>query len=294
MRRVRKTTLVLCLGAIAMSGLFTPASGGETKTIEETAAAEATIAVEAALPYVLEEPLPATEASAAQEFGAPEPELTAAVWNPPLICPAGDDIDDLAISGSILNIMAGLIPAVRILLPSEATIVGIASYYDEPQETASGEPFDPDAFTAAAQLEIRDKFGGIQFGRNYQPAYGVAEYDGKKVILKFNDVGPLRPGRKFDLSRAAMAYFDGLEKGLLPEFKVTPLPLGQIYPPGPVTDVELAALGIGSTGVAVAAVDTAVMPGANAIEPEPPLSLPAEAAIISARLYTEEAAGGEG
>jgi rare lipoprotein A len=130
------------------------------------------------------------------------------------------------------------------IAPADETIIGIASFYDDPQRTASGEPYDPEAFTAAAQLKIRDKFGGIKFGRLYQPAYAVAEYENKKIILKFNDVGPLRPGRKFDLSRAAMAYFDGLEKGLLPELKVTPLPLGQNYIPGPVTDAQLFALGI--------------------------------------------------
>src|SRR5690349_11272265 len=43
----------------------------------------------------------------------------------------------------------------------ETTIVGAASFYDIPGETASGEQYDPRAFTAAAQLEIRDKFGGI-------------------------------------------------------------------------------------------------------------------------------------
>jgi rare lipoprotein A len=133
--------------------------------------------------------------------------------------------------------------------PAEETIVGIASFYDYPQQTASGEPYDPEAFTAAAQLKIRDKFGGIKFGRLYQPAYAVAEYENKKIILKFNDVGPLRPGRKFDLSRAAMAYFDGLEKGLLQDFKVTPLPLGQTYVAGPVTDAQLLALGIGDMGL---------------------------------------------
>lgn len=138
------------------------------------------------------------------------------------------------------------------IAPAEETIIGIASFYDDPQPTASGEPYDPKAFTAAAQLKIRDKFGGIRFGVKYQPAFAVAEYENKKLIIKFNDVGPLRPGRKFDLSRAAMAYFGGLEKGLLQEFKVTPLPLGQTYVAGPVTDVELAALGIGDGGARLA------------------------------------------
>ena len=132
------------------------------------------------------------------------------------------------------------------MLGAENAIVGVASFYDDPGETASGEQYDPSAFTAAAQLEIRHKFGGIRFGKNYRQAYAVAEYEGKKTILKFNDVGTLRPGRKFDLSRAAMAYFGGLEKGLLPGFRVIPLPLGHTYPAGPLTDEQLAALQIGN------------------------------------------------
>lgn len=140
-----------------------------------------------------------------------------------------------------------VMPMLRYRPDPDRAIIGIASFYDDPQQTASGEQYDPNAFTAAAQLEIRDQFGGIRFGKNYQMSFGLAEYEGKKVILKFNDVGPLRPGRKFDLSRAAMAHFGGLEKGLLPGFKVTPLPLGQAYSAGPVTDEQLAAFGIDLT-----------------------------------------------
>ena len=56
-------------------------------------------------------------------------------------------------------------PNGRIYLSAEDAIVGIASFYDEPQQTASGEQYDPNAYTAAAQLEIRDTFGGIRYGR---------------------------------------------------------------------------------------------------------------------------------
>jgi len=132
------------------------------------------------------------------------------------------------------------------------TIVGAASFYDISGETASGEQYDPAAFTAAAQLAIRDRFGGIKFGSLYRAAFAVAEYGGKKLILKINDVGPLRPGRKFDLSRAAMEYFAGMEKGVLPDLKVTVLPLGQAFAPGPVTDEQLAALGFGDPTLSVA------------------------------------------
>jgi len=139
---------------------------------------------------------------------------------------------------------------------SESIIIGAASFYDDPGETASGEQYDPAAFTAAAQLKIRDKFGGIKFGRLYQPSYGIAEYAGKKLILKFNDVGPLRPGRMFDLSRAAMKYFDdSLDKGVLPDVKVTVLPLGRVYAAGPVTDEQLAILGLIDVGLRLAMID---------------------------------------
>ena len=120
--------------------------------------------------------------------------------------------------------------------PRLNVIVGTASFYDDPSNTASGEPYDPNAFTAAVQLSIRNKFGGVRYGRKYRPAYGIAEYGGKKLVLKFNDVGPLRRGRKFDLSRAAMAYFGGLEIGLLARVRVTRLPVGQTYPTGPLED----------------------------------------------------------
>ncbi len=133
------------------------------------------------------------------------------------------------------------LPGVAPVPPGEA-IIGVASFYDFPQQTASGDAYDPAAFTAAAQTGIRDKFGGIGFGRDYRPSYALAEYNGRKVIVKFNDVGPLKPGRLFDLSRAAMAYLGGVRKGLLHDVRVTPLPVGQVYPAGPVSDEQLAAL----------------------------------------------------
>ena len=203
-------------------------------------------------------------------------DLTAA--QSPLVCSMSAERYDLVMPNAAFG-----------LLPPAETIIGMASFYHEPQQTASGEPFDPDAFTAAAQLDIRDKFGGIHFGVKYRPSYAVAEYGDKKLILKFNDVGTLRPGRKFDLSRAAMAYFDGLEKGLLPDVRVTPLPLGQTYPAGPVTDTQLAALRIGSIDIAVAATP-AIAPEPAAAQPDAPVPPPAKATSISARLYVGEAA----
>jgi rare lipoprotein A len=172
----------------------------------------------------------------------------------------------IAVFASPVRTAAGAPAALApIALSADRAVVGAVSFYDDPQETASGEAYDPHAFTAAAQLEIRDRFGGIRFGQLYQPAYGLGEYDGKKIIVKLNDVGPLMPGRTFDLSRAAMAYFDAsLEKGLLPDFRMHPLPLGRTYPTGPVTDEQLAAMGIGEDNdgsedrIAMASAPTAI------------------------------------
>jgi Lytic transglycolase len=203
-----KIRLGVCLGASAVSGLL----ANQALACGERAWAD----------------------SDEMEIAATEP-VTMAALDSPLVAPTNPAGAGQVNPDPMRNIW---------IAPASETIVGTASFYDDPQRTASGEPYDPEAFTAAAQLKIRDKFGGIRFGRLYQPAYAVAEYESKKIIVKFNDVGPLRPGRKFDLSRAAMAYFDGLEKGLLPDLKVTPLPLGQNYVPGPVTDAQLFALGI--------------------------------------------------
>ncbi len=130
----------------------------------------------------------------------------------------------LALSRTALAISAGDV------------IVGPASFYDVPGETASGEQYDPDTFTAAVQIELRGKFGGIGFGKDYRPCYALAEYAGRRAILKFNDVGPLVPGRKFDLSRAAMAHFGGLDMGVLADLKITLLPPDRDYAPGPLPD----------------------------------------------------------
>ncbi|HZP74845.1 MAG TPA: septal ring lytic transglycosylase RlpA family protein [Pseudolabrys sp.] len=157
--------------------------------------------------------------------------------------PPRETTDLACLRPSIADLAGKLVQAA--VLPPQETIVGIASFYDDAQETASGEQYDPLAFTVAAQLDIRDKFGGVRFGANYQPAYALAEYDGRKLIVKVNDVGPLRPGRLFDLSRAAMAYFGGLDLGLLPDVRVTPLPLGRTYAAGPISEAAAAALLVG-------------------------------------------------
>lgn len=121
-------------------------------------------------------------------------------------------------------------------IPHHEVFQGIASFYDDPGLTSSGETYDPKLFTAAVQIDIRAQFGGVRYGRLYQPVYAIAEYNGKRAIVKLNDVGPLKPGRKFDLSRIAMEYFGGIELGLLPDFKMTLLPRGRDYTLGPIRE----------------------------------------------------------
>ena len=119
-------------------------------------------------------------------------------------------------------------------------IVGAASTYNPLKpgkeeggpSTASGERYDPEVWTAAIKTNLRQKFGGVQFGA--RPKFALVEAVGKKVIVKINDVGPLRPGRIIDLNERTMRHFDpGMELGVIPDVTVTPLS-GDDWTPGPV------------------------------------------------------------
>ena len=130
---------------------------------------------------------------------------------------------------------------------AQTTIVGIASTYNPYRDglaeggvqTASGEFYDPAAWTAAIQTGLRGQFGGVRYGRLYLQAYALVESGDKQVVVKINDVGPLRPGRVIDLNERAMRYFDPfLRRGLLSDVKVTLLP-GEDWTPGPVVGAQL-------------------------------------------------------
>jgi rare lipoprotein A len=123
-----------------------------------------------------------------------------------------------------------------------APVRGVASTYNPyrpgwregGKNTASGERYDPAAWTAAIKTGLRDKFGGVYYGKDYRPAYALVESADKQVIVKINDVGPLTPGRVIDLNERTMLYFDPtLQRGLIRSVKVTPL-LGTYWTPGPI------------------------------------------------------------
>lgn len=141
------------------------------------------------------------------------------------------------------------------------TVVGAASMYNPyragyrsgGKETASGEPYDPAAWTAAIQLDLRDQFGGVRYGKNYRPTYVLVECAGKHAIIKINDVGPLKPGRVIDLNEQSMRYCDpSLEVGVIPDVKITLLQ-GEDWTPGPVGSEQLVELAVAQSSALDAA-----------------------------------------
>lgn len=118
-------------------------------------------------------------------------------------------------------------------LSAGVTVKGVASTYNPFRasdvsaggaETASGERYDPNAWTAAIQTDLRDIFGGVRFGKDYRPCFALVTTDGKQAIIKINDVGPLEPGRVIDLNEQTMRYFDpAFDRGLISNVTVTPL-----------------------------------------------------------------------
>ena len=125
---------------------------------------------------------------------------------------------------------------------SRTTIIGTISTYNPYRDgkeegglyTASGELYDPSAWTAAIQTGLRNQFGGVRYGRLYQPVYALVASGEKRLIVKVNDVGPLKTGRVLDLNERSMRYFDPfLGRGLIQDVKITVLP-GENWTPGPV------------------------------------------------------------
>jgi peptidoglycan lytic transglycosylase len=107
-------------------------------------------------------------------------------------------------------------------------------YREGGTETSSGEHYDPSAWAAAIQADLREKFGGVRRGN--ATSYALVEGINKKAIVKINDVGPLKPGRIIDFDERTMRYFDPtLRLGLIHSVKVTPLH-GDDWLPGPIAE----------------------------------------------------------
>jgi rare lipoprotein A len=128
---------------------------------------------------------------------------------------------------------------------SRTTIIGTISTYNPYRDgkeeggaqTASGELYDPSAWTAAIQTGLRNQFGGVRYGKLYQPTYALIASGEKQLIVKINDVGPLKSGRVLDLNERSMRYFDPfLAQGLIQDVKITVLP-GEDWQTGPVGEV---------------------------------------------------------
>ena len=81
----------------------------------------------------------------------------------------------------------------------------IASFYDEPQSTASGEQFNPNAMTAAHKSLSLGTHIRVTNVRN-----------GRSVVGRINDRGPYVAGRCVDLSRASFAEIADLGQGTTP------------------------------------------------------------------------------
>ncbi len=146
----------------------------------------------------------------------------------------------LAISVSVARSEIAAVHSTAVVnAASGEAIVGTASTYNPFRpgtqeggpDTASGERYDPSVWAAAIKTNLRQKFGGVQYGA--RPKYAVVEAVGKKVIVKINDVGPLTPGRIIDLNERTMRYFDpSLQRGVIHSVTVRPLG-GDYWIPGP-------------------------------------------------------------
>ncbi|MEU9021020.1 septal ring lytic transglycosylase RlpA family protein [Actinomadura sp. NPDC048394] len=80
-----------------------------------------------------------------------------------------------------------------------------ASFYGEGQMTASGEPFDPSALTAAHKT--------LPMGSKVRV---TNKNNGRSVVVRINDRGPYAGGRCLDLSTAAMKKVGGTGSGVIP------------------------------------------------------------------------------
>ena len=80
---------------------------------------------------------------------------------------------------------------------------GLASFYAEVQQTASGEKFDPNELTAAHPT--------LPFGTRLRVT-NVA--NGRSVTVRINDRGPFTAGRSVDVSYSAAERIGIIDRGV--------------------------------------------------------------------------------
>ena len=85
----------------------------------------------------------------------------------------------------------------------EGASYGLASFYGEGSETASGEKFDPRGMTAAHPT--------LPFGTRLRVT-NVS--NGRSVIVRINDRGPFVAGRAVDVSSSAAERIGMVERGV--------------------------------------------------------------------------------
>lgn len=86
--------------------------------------------------------------------------------------------------------------------PAQGEAVGVASYYSEGTETASGERFDPQELTAAHP--------NLPFGTHLRVTNLAT---GQSVVVRVNDRGPFVHGRSVDVSYSAAQKLGFLDSG---------------------------------------------------------------------------------
>ena len=108
------------------------------------------------------------------------------------------------------GVVTGSLAPIPVKPPAPARAIahdleGIASFYWQDQQTASGETFDKTAMTAAHRT--------LPFGTKVRVT-NIA--NGQSAVVRINDRGPFKPGRVIDVSDAAAGVLGFRARGLTP------------------------------------------------------------------------------
>lgn len=102
-----------------------------------------------------------------------------------------------------MSIVRRHVPAPDHVAATKSTSTGVASFYSEDSETASGEKFDPNELTAAHP--------SLPFGTRLRVTNTET---GRSVTVRVNDRGPYVPGRVVDVSYSAARALGMVNAGI--------------------------------------------------------------------------------